>query len=92
MESTSRPSQAAGDLGLADAGGADHDDVLRRHLVAELGIQLLAAPAVAQRDRHRPLGRVLADDEAVELGDDLLWRQPLRLHDFNSSMVIWSLV
>jgi hypothetical protein len=33
--------------------------------------QLLAAPAVAQRDGDRALGVVLADDEAVELGDDL---------------------
>ena len=28
--------EATGDLGLPDAGGADHDDVLRHHLVAQL--------------------------------------------------------
>src|SRR5690606_30615942 len=33
--------------------------------------QLLAAPAVAQRHGDRALGVVLADDIAVELGDDL---------------------
>ena len=63
--------QPARDLGLADAGRADHQDVLGQHLVAQLGRQLLAAPAVAQRDGDRALGVVLADDVAVELGDDL---------------------
>ena len=63
--------QPTGDLGLPDAGGADHDDVLRRHLVAQLGGQVLPAPAVPERDRHRALGALLADDVAVQLGDDL---------------------
>ena len=63
--------QAAGDLGLADAGRADHQDVLGQHLVAQRLGQLLAAPAVAQGDGDGALGVVLADDEAVEFGDDL---------------------
>ncbi len=63
--------QAAGDLGLADAGRADHQDVLGQHLLAHLAVELLAAPAVAKRDGHRALGVALADDVAVELGDDL---------------------
>ena len=33
--------------------------------------ELLAAPAVAQRDGDGALGVVLADDVAVEFGDDL---------------------
>ena len=66
------PRQPARDLGLADAGRADHQDVLRRDLLAQRLGDLLAAPAVAQRDRDRALGRVLADDVLVELGDDLL--------------------
>src|SRR5882724_162010 len=36
-------------LGLPDAGRSDHDDVLRRDLVAQLLGHLLAAPAIAQR-------------------------------------------
>ena len=63
--------QAARDLGLADAGRADHQDVLGQHLLAHLAVELLAAPAVAQGDGHGALGVVLADDVAVELGDDL---------------------
>ncbi len=64
------PRQTAGDLGLAAAGRADHQDVLRQHLLAQFGRELLAAPAVPERDRDGALRLVLADDEAVELGDD----------------------
>ena len=63
--------EAARDLGLADAGRADHQDVLRVDLVADVVGQLLAPPAVAQRHGDGALGVGLADDEAVELGDDL---------------------
>src|SRR5262249_35132688 len=63
--------EPAGDLGLADAGRADHQDVLRQHLLAQLLRQLLAAPAVAERDGHRALGVMLSDDETVEFGHDL---------------------
>ena len=60
--------EAARDLGLADAGGPDHQDVLGQHLLAQVVRELLAAPAVAERDGDGALGVVLADDEAVELG------------------------
>ena len=64
--------QAAADLGLAAAGRPDHQDVLGRDLVAQLGAELLAPPAVAQRHRDRALGVGLADDVLVERGDDRL--------------------
>jgi hypothetical protein len=67
--------EAAGDLRLADAGGADHQDVLGVDLVGHRRVEALAAPAIAQRDRHRLLCRLLADDVTVELGDDLARRQ-----------------
>ena len=67
--------EAARDLGLADAGRADHQDVLGQHLFAQLGRQLLAAPAVAQRDGDGALGVVLADDVAVEFGNDFARRE-----------------
>src|SRR5947208_1368861 len=77
------------DLGFADAGGTDHDDVLRRDLVAELGRQVLAPPPVAQGDGHRALGLALADDVAIELQDDLRGGQPAA---HSVSTVIWSFV
>ena len=73
------PRQAPRDLGLADAGGADHQDVLRRDLAAQRRLDLLAPPAVAQRNRDGALGVVLADDVAVEFGDDLLRRHRAHL-------------
>ena len=72
--------EAAADLGLAAAGGADHQDVLGRHFVAQLGAELLPAPAVAKRDGDRLLGIVLADDMLVQGGDDRLGRQLVLQH------------
>src|SRR5439155_25787133 len=67
--------EAAGNLGLADAGRPDHQDVLGQHLFAQLLVELQAAPAVAQRDGDRALGIGLSDDEAIELGDDFARRK-----------------
>ena len=63
--------QPARDLGLADAGRTDHQNVLRRDFVAQILARAGAPVAVAQRDRDRALGLALADDVLVELGDDL---------------------
>ena len=63
--------QAAGDLRLAHAGRADHDDVTRHDLVPEVGRGVAAAPAVAQGDGHGTLGVVLSDDVFIQLRDDL---------------------
>jgi hypothetical protein len=63
--------EAARDLGLADTGRTDHEDVLGRDLLAQRLFHLHAPPAVAERDRYRALGRALADDVFVELLDDL---------------------
>ena len=63
------------DLGLADAGRTDHQDVLGRHVLGQIGRQLLAAQAIAQRDRHGALGLGLPDHVLVELGDNFTRRQ-----------------
>ena len=55
------PGEPPRDLGLADAGRPDHQDVLRRDLFGQLRRQLLPPHPVAQRDRHGALGRRLAD-------------------------------
>src|SRR2546425_8048709 len=69
--------QAAGDLRLPDAGGPDHDDVVREDLVADVVGRVGAAPAVADRDGDRLLRDVLPHDVAVQLRHDLAWRQLL---------------
>ena len=69
--------ESAGDLGLADAGRPDHQDVLRQDLVGHRAFDLLPPPAIAQGDGDRALGGLLADDVLVELGDDLAWGQVL---------------
>jgi hypothetical protein len=70
MKGAGQLGQPAGDLGLADAGRADHQDVLRQDLLAQPSSAAAAPPAVAQRDGDGALGVVLADDEAVEFMDD----------------------
>jgi hypothetical protein len=64
--------EAARDLGLAHAGRPDHQDVLRRDLLAQRLGDLLAPPAVPERDRDRALRPALADDVLVQLVHDLL--------------------
>ncbi len=63
------------DFRLADAGRADHQNVFRKHFFAHRPGQLLAAPAVAQGDRDGAFGVSLADDEAVEFGNDFAGRE-----------------
>ncbi|MCY1172579.1 hypothetical protein D9M73_127150 [compost metagenome] len=62
--------QATADLGLAAPRRPDHQDVFWRNLIAQLGAELLAPPAVAHRDRNRALGVGLADDVRVQRGDN----------------------
>ena len=69
------PRQAPRNLGLADAGGPDHQDILRRDFLAHLAGELLPAPAVSQRNRHGALRVVLADDVTVEFGDNFTGRE-----------------
>src|SRR3546814_12158333 len=64
--------QAARNLGLAAARGADPQDILGADLIAQVGRQLLAAPAIAQRDGDRALRRGLADYLSVDRGHDRL--------------------
>ncbi len=63
-------SETTSDLGLADAGGADHQNVLRRDFSAQRFGDLHAAPTIAQRDGDGALGRALADNVLVELLND----------------------
>src|SRR3990172_1852013 len=80
------------DLGLPDARRPDHDDVLRRHLVAQLGGQVLPPPAVAERHGHRPLRPLLSPAVPVELGDDLDRREREAVGAHSTSTVTCSFV
>ena len=66
-----QPRQPAGDFGLAHAGRADHQYVLRGNFFADRFIQPGAAIAVAQRDRDGALGVLLTDDVSIQLAHDL---------------------
>ena len=84
--------QAARDFGLADAGGPDHQNVLGQHLFAQLRRKLLAPPAIAQGDGNGALGVMLADDIAVELGDDFAGGEGGGHRSGRLSMTTFSLV
>src|SRR5580693_2233890 len=72
-----QPREPSCDFSLADAGRPDHQDILGRDFVAQLGRDVLPPPSIAQRDRHCALSVMLPDDIAVELGDDLARRHYL---------------
>ena len=63
--------EAARDLCFADAGWADHQNVLRQDFFPQVIGKLLASPAIAQCDGDGALRVVLADDVAVEFGYNL---------------------
>ncbi len=62
--------EPARNLGLADAGRADHEDVLRQNFFPHILVELLPAPAVAQSNGDRALGVILADNIAVQFRYD----------------------
>ncbi len=62
--------QASGDLGLADTGRTDHQDILRRDFAAKWLVDLHTSPAIAKGDRDSAFGVILADDVLVQFLDD----------------------
>src|SRR5690606_12470894 len=79
--------EAAGNLCLAHARGAHHENVFGSHFLTKFVSQLLPPPAIANGDRHRPLGRPLADDVTIEFFDDLPRCQVA--HFSSSTMISW---
>ena len=63
--------QTSGNFCFADAGGADHQNVLRHHFGAEFFRQMHATPAIAQRQGNGFLGTFLANDMAVQFGNNV---------------------
>jgi hypothetical protein len=68
---TDQLGQPAGDFRFADARRADHDDVLGRDVLPQLGSKLLTSPTIADGDGNRALGRVLPNDVTIESGNSL---------------------
>ena len=65
-----QPCQPSCNLGLADTGRADHEDVLRGDFSTQWIIHLHAAPAIAQGNGDGALGGILADDVLVQFLDN----------------------
>src|SRR6185437_13013500 len=62
--------QPARDFGFADTGRPDHQNVFRQHFLAQFVVELQPPPAITQGDGNGTLSVVLADDEAVQFGND----------------------
>ncbi len=65
--------QTTGDFGFTDAGWTDHQNVFRRHFVAQLFVELHTTPAVTQGNSNRALGIVLTDNVFVQFADNFAW-------------------
>ena len=77
--------QTSADLGLAAARGADHQDVLGRHFLAQFRRELLTPPAVAHGNGNGALGIGLADNVFVEGGHNGLGGEGVVHRDFRLS-------
>ena len=88
---TDETGKAAGDLRFADTRRADHEDVLRNDVLAHIGIELPAAPAVAQGDGDGALRFLLADNIFIQFCNNLarcLFVHADRTHDSSTSTVM----
>ena len=68
--SLSQLGQAPADLGLAAASGADHQDILGGHLIAQFRAEPLPPPTGSQRHRDGALGIGLPHDMFVQRSHD----------------------
>ncbi len=64
--------QAARDFCLANACGANHQNIFWRDFVTQFLIHLCPAPAVAQCNSHRAFGHILTNDVLVQFVNDFL--------------------
>ena len=64
------PRQAARDFGLAHASGTNHQNIFGKNIFGKFGCEFLAAHPIAQSDRDRLLGEILADNIFVEFDHD----------------------
>ena len=67
--------ETARDFSLADASRSDHQDILGCHFVANGGVELSAAPAIAQSDRNGLFSIGLTDDVTIKFRYNLARRE-----------------
>src|SRR5580704_14044572 len=67
--------EAARNFRLSHAGRADHQNILWKDFFSKFGRKFLSTHAIAQRDGHRLLGKILAHDVFVQLDDDFSRRE-----------------
>ena len=67
--------EAARQFRFADAGGADHQDILRHHVIRHFGRKLLTAQTISQSDGDSALGVRLSDNVLIELAYDFARRE-----------------
>src|SRR4029450_12820547 len=65
-----QPRKPAGNFSLANPGWANHQDIFWKDLLAQLLVELQPPPAVAQCNRDRAFCIALADDKAIQFGND----------------------
>ena len=89
MNGASAKREAARNLGLADSGRSDHQNIFRRDFRAQRLAHLLPAPPITQCDCDRTFGAILANDVLVKfvndfsrviIGDALVYATALRSH------------
>ena len=85
---TRKLGEAAGDLGLSNTGGTDHDYVLRNDLFPQRLGQHLPSHPVPQCHGHGPLGLVLADYIFIKLFYNLLRSKLIEIKHQSSSTIM----
>src|SRR5687768_1356819 len=81
--------KTARNLGLAASRRTDHDDVVRHDLFAHVTDDLLATPAIPERDGDRTLRVMLSDDVFIELRYDLPWRERSDVRIHRNGLTSW---
>src|SRR5450830_150077 len=75
------PRQTPRDFGFTHTSRANHQSVLGSNFCTQAGLDLLAPPAIAQCNGHRPLGLLLANNVFIKFKNNFL-----RSHGFSNQL------
>ena len=80
---------ASSDLGLADAGRPDEENILRAHFFRHFRREAAGTPAVSEGDGYRSLRIALPDDVLVQIFHDFSRGQVcIFVHQISSTMTL----